>query len=390
MGEKPRVLFLLFEGLAATVIESQVLANVRLLQDRGVASFEVWTFACLATLLQSSRLRQPSATELAQAPVRVFRGVRPLTLFAYFANVLILAWWLYPRRREFTHIHARTDYSAAVAGPVARMFGMRLIWDCRGDSLAEVEERLAGSRGVMALLVRVRLRELALYTRLAAHCCNTALFVTEELRTLHQPLLKNQDTAVVPCAAHEELFFFDPDLRSDMRKRLGYRDGQVVYVYSGSLTTYQCFRQTVEMFATVQKKFPDSRFLVLTPSIDEARKILQGLPEDIWQLHTSDLSEVNGYLNAADVGFLLRDASRTNQVAFPTKFAEYGLTGLGVVTTAAIPAVYRIAESLGNLLNPDDGIAPTRIDDRAHTARSYAEKIGRSAFVSSYMAVYGV
>jgi hypothetical protein len=47
-------------------------------------------------------------------------------------------------------LHARGDYAAAVTGPLSRARGLPMLWDCRGDSRAELRERvqrdfLAGS-----------------------------------------------------------------------------------------------------------------------------------------------------------------------------------------------------------------------------------------------------
>ncbi|SBT09352.1 conserved hypothetical protein [Candidatus Propionivibrio aalborgensis] len=388
MAAKPKVLFLLFEGLAATVVESQVLATVRMLQARRVAEFEVWAFACLAALMQSSRSRLGAAERLAQAPVLLYRAVRPLSPLAYAINVLLFAWRLFPRRRDFTHIHARTDYSAAVAGPVARLFGIELIWDCRGDSTAEVEERIAGRRGWFGLLVQLRVRELRGYTRVAARCCSGALFVTEELHDRYRELVGDKPVEIVPCAAHEELFFFDPKLRAATRGHLGYAAGETVYVYSGSLTEYQGFGDTVAFFAEAYDKDSRSRLLVLTPALVAAQRELARLPQGSFQVHACALGEVNAYLNAADVGFLLRQPLRTNRVAAPTKFAEYGLAGLAVVTSEAVPYAMRIATAVGNLVTVEGGCLRLPSLDRLSVAGRFAASLGRSNFTENYRRIY--
>lgn len=388
MAAKPKVLFLLFEGLAATVVESQVLATVRMLQAKSVAQFEVWAFACLDALMQSSRSRLGAAEQLAQAPVLLYRAVRPLSRLAYAINVLLFAWRLFPRRRDFTHIHARTDYSAAVAGPVARLFGIELIWDCRGDSVAEVEERFAGRRGWFGLLVQLRLHELRGYTRMAGRWCSRALFVTEELRDQYRELVGDKPVEIVPCAAHEELFFFDPDLRAASRRRLGYAADETVYVYSGSLTEYQGFGDTVGFFAAAHDKDPRSRLLVLTPALAAAQRELAHLPQGSFQAHACALGEVNAYLNAADVGFLLRPPLRTNRVASPTKFAEYGLTGLAVVTSEAVPYAMRVATAVGNLVTVENGCPRLPALDRPAVASRFAERLGRSNFTENYRRLY--
>ena len=64
--------------------------------------------------------------------------------------------------------------------------------------------------------------------------------------------------------------------------------------------------------------------------------------------------EVNSYLNAADAGFLLREQNPLNEVASPTKFAEYCLTGLPVIMQNTVKDAFEMARSLGNLIELTD------------------------------------
>jgi hypothetical protein len=47
-------------------------------------------------------------------------------------------------------------------------------------------------------------------------------------------------------------------------------------------------------------------------------------------------TEIFNLLQMGDFGFLLRDRSVVNQVASPTKFGEYCLCGLPVITTSSV------------------------------------------------------
>jgi len=389
MGERPRVLFLLFEGLPGTVVDSQVLANVRSLQSAGVAEFEVWTFACVGALWRSSRERLTAAATLAKAPIRLYRGLRPLSPLAYLVNVLIFAWRLFPHRRRFTHIHARTDYSAAVAGPVARLYRIELIWDCRGDAVAEVEERFVDRPTWLASLVWLRAHEFRCYARLAGGLCSGAIFVTDELHALHRDLVGAKPIEVIPCVADEKMFFFDPELRAATRRELGIAEDETVLVYSGSLNEYQCFRDTVALFARAHARDRRIRLLVLTPAVKEARVQLQCLAAGSYQIRACTLDEVPAYLNASDVGMLLRQPRRTNRVASPTKFAEYALTGLAVLVGEAVPYAFRLAERLGIRVSIRDGIPVLPRVDRAVAAARAREALARSGFHGGYRRLYG-
>ena len=101
--------------------------------------------------------------------------------------------------------------------------------------------------------------------------------------------------------------------------------------------------------------------------------------------------EVNSYLNAADAGFLLREQSPLNEVASPTKFAEYCLTGLPVIMQNTVKDAFEMARSLGNLIELTDfGMhLPTAGFDRTSVANRARMLMGRRALSKRYRALYG-
>ncbi|MCH8131002.1 MAG: hypothetical protein IIA30_00480 [Myxococcales bacterium] len=52
---------------------------------------------------------------------------------------------------------------------------------------------------------------------------------------------------------------------------------------------------------------------------------------------------MNAWLNATDAAIMLRRPDPLNAVAFPTKFAEYGMVGLPVLMSDAVPEAAAVA-----------------------------------------------
>ena len=81
---------------------------------------------------------------------------------------------------------------------------------------------------------------------------------------------------------------------------------------------------------------------------------------------------------------------KTNWVASPTKFAEYVLTGLQILTTDAIPYVYRAAlEGEALIKNPRD-ISLCTTEERTALARRFSDSLGRKNFIENYRRLYEV
>ena len=75
-------------------------------------------------------------------------------------------------------------------------------------------------------------------------------------------------------------------------------------------------------------------------------------------------------------------------VAFPTKFAEYAMTGLSIVMKEAPPACVAAARALGNY-QPLGALAPTpSADERRRVAALAAQRLGRRAAMPTYAEIY--
>jgi hypothetical protein len=378
----------LFEGLPPTVIDSQVLTHVRLARERLGIDIAVVSFACSPSLFEVSQARLDRARSLAGGDVHLARGVRPAMPGSLTINRRRLAGAL-DRLGGIAFVHARADYAAAVTGPLARRRDLPMLWDCRGDARAELQERFADAALWLKPAVALRSAAMRRELRIAGESCAGACFVTPQLRDLMAEHLADQPCWVIPCLAPETEFFFDPALRARARHELRIGAGEAVYIYSGSLAGYQGFDETVVVFGRVLAAGRTARLVVLTPDADRARQRLDGLPAERFICRSVAHQEVNGYLNAADFGILLRDATPVNHVAFPTKFAEYALTGLKVVMKDAPPACVDAARRLGNYTALGAPAVPLSDAERAAVAAAAVPSLGRIAAMPAYADIYG-
>ena len=385
MGDRARVLYVLFEGLPETVIDSQVAAHIRTVREGLGWDFELWAVACTPSGMARSLRRREAVEAHTGCRVRVLRGVRPAVPSSRWLNGLQLGRVFGNGRPPFDLVHARTDYTAATMGPIARRHGIPMIWDCRGNSVAEFEARADQGGVAKALLRRWRSAKLVEDRRVAAQHAAGALFVSEPLQALCAPLLGDKPAAVIPCVASQKDMHFDPGLRQTTRAALSLSDDVTVFIYSGSLVAYQCFSQTVDLFRSIHASRPQTHLLVITPQKAEADAILSRLPDGSFTSLAARYQAVNAYLNAADLAFMLREDTPVNQVASPTKFAEYCLTGLPVIMTDAVRDSARTAERIGNRIAPEpEAILAAPNLNRAAVSQRAGELLSRSRFQPIY------
>lgn len=169
--------------------------------------------------------------------------------------------------------------------------------------------------------------------------------VTKELKDLFvkryiQKGLENK-IYVIPTGFDANKFYPDEKLRQKYRTQYKL-ENKFVMIYSGNvLYSWQNLKRSLQVFRLLkEKRYSNMFFVMLIRKQDH--KIAQEFIEEL-KLQSEDIlltsvshDDVNGFLNAADLGILLRDNHTLNKVASPGKLGEYLSAGLNVLTTMHI------------------------------------------------------
>ena len=336
----PRFLFVVAEGPGATVIDSQVVDNVVLLGREGV-HFDLLFLANPGPAWRQRVYYAKRRAEIAErtgGSVRIAAVPHPRTSAgsAFGAAVLAREVLRSPGRRLV--IHGRTDASAYFASLVARWHpGLRYVFDVRGDGPAEFRlemerRKLPAAQSDPILRRMLQMRGDAIARAEHVLCVSTVL--RDRLIAMHG--LDPRRSTVVPCVADSDKFDIDDAERRAMRRTLGIEDRFVV-VYPGRIGAWHYSDETFAVVRGLMDADPRVFFLVLTPDLAAATALAaKALPEGRYAIRSATHAEVPGYLRAADLGVLLRAPDPLNEVACPTKFAEYVLSGLPVLISPGI------------------------------------------------------
>ena len=192
-----------------------------------------------------------------------------------------------------------------------------------------------------------------------------------------------------PCLSDSDKFFFDTSLRERTRNDLGLTDKTLVFIYSGGIkASWHMAGSMFKFFNEMQKCNQNVKILLLTKDTSVVERYLlqyPGLRSRIISLYVNN-NEVFKYLNAADFGILFRENTIMNNVASPTKFAEYMLCGLPVIISEGVGdySSYVIEKGVGFLLNESELKFPEEfkfenLSDR-RLSRDYIAQLGKQHF----------
>ena len=154
------------------------------------------------------------------------------------------------------------------------------------------------------------------------------------------------------------------------------------------MAAYQCFSSVVKQFEAIYSKNDKARLLVLTSSVEYALRESSRLPEEIVKVMSVSFFSVGSYLCASDFAFFLREEGGLNEAAFPTKFAEYAMTGLPIIMNESPRDCARLARKWGIFsCSKGEGSKLTR-EQREECSSSAAKELGRRQSMVLYSYIY--
>jgi glycosyltransferase involved in cell wall biosynthesis len=150
---------------------------------------------------------------------------------------------------------------------------------------------------------------------------------------------------------------FDQEKRLIRRAELGYKEGDIVFVYSGGMAQYQMIAEMLVLWREIFALNSSIKFLLMInsdpPSLEHSVGSLADF-RDRLKILNLNRAEVYSTLSSADIGFLLRENRPLNANASPVKFAEYLAAGLAVISSPGIGDLSSkiVNQKLGALLKP--------------------------------------
>jgi hypothetical protein len=156
--------------------------------------------------------------------------------------------------------------------------------------------------------------------------------------------------------------------RTDLRGALGLPADARILLYSGNLQPWQHLEGLVSLAKEWVRGADDTHVGCLSIAADHlARQLVKGgVPSDRMTVRSVPNHEVPGYLVAADWLWVVRERTRINRVACPTKAAEYLLSGGRLIISEDLGDLSEIVRrrGLGIVVSPGEVGDPARLARR--------------------------
>ena len=388
MKNKPKGLFVLFEGINSTIFNSQVIEHISKLDEY---DFEVLSFNTESPLWKTSLDNKKKLLKTHRnIKIHLVKSINIFYPFAFIFHVLQLIIFLKKSDENYTFIHSRADYTQFIVLISRFIHKINSVWDCRGDSISEIKHSLTKKNiiyKVYGFLYIIPFFKFLIYTNLVYS--KAIIFVSELLKkNLFKLFNSKSKSCVIPCLVNHKLFFYDLDLRKLMRNKYNIKNNETVFVYSGSMVAYQSFEHQLNFYKNLFAN-KNNILLILTNQTEKAEKFFDQFQKRKVIIKSVEFNEVNNYYNMSDFAILIRDNNLLNQVASPTKFGEYCLSGLKVLMNKNVHQSYRNALRINNFVNINNfNLDNTNSETRSLISTKSKKYYCRDNYVGHYKSLY--
>ncbi|MBL1215450.1 MAG: hypothetical protein HND52_18935 [Ignavibacteriae bacterium] len=341
-----RVYYSLIKEYPKAVITSQVVEYLQVLQDNGI-KFNMIFFIRLGpyiTGFKDLKFHKKEIEKKINGHVSIYPIGKSYGSFSKFIGTCILSLKLLKEKKKKKIIlHTRGAFVAEIAITLRRIYkNIGIVYDIRGDSLAEYIYHAKKQNVSEKKIEKITRIDKKMQSKLVSGA-NQIFCVSNVLkeRVVEKYHAEKDKINVIPCLADNKKFYFDQKIRERIRDSLSI-ENKYVFVYSGGMGYWHYTDKVFEIMRVLMNIWDNFYFVILTGQTEEAKKYAnENLPNGSYYIKKATREEVPNYLMAADMGILLRENHPLNEVAAPTKFAEYVMTGLSIM----------ISESIGDYSN---------------------------------------
>ncbi|HNL05273.1 MAG TPA: glycosyltransferase [Bacteroidia bacterium] len=317
------MIYLTYADQPSGVYSSQVVDVCNFLNESHNAQIRLVSFISLHNFShnrQKIKREMPSAIVLPMLPRMTSFGFNTLMLF------FVL---LFLNQRS---VIARNVLAARIALRLKSILKLKVCFDGRGAIAAEWNE-------YQVVPLQEWKNSIHTWEKSVVLNADFRIAVSEELVKYWNERYGYSENkhVVIPCTLNTS---FRPEILKqeeieNARKKMKFDADDIVLVYSGSTAGWQSFDLLQGFLQKIINNNKNIKVLFLSEKDKNVDQLKAEFPDKIFQTFVKH-SEVSGILKSCDIGILIREKSVTNQVASPTKFAEYLSAGLPVIISEGI------------------------------------------------------
>jgi glycosyltransferase involved in cell wall biosynthesis len=329
MSEKIKVIYITFNGMTDPLGQSQVLPYLEGLSKKGIKFY-------LVSLEKNVKQAEKLSNKIAGLGIEWHRlkYIRWHSVGMVFNNLkctLLVLYLIIFKKVKI--IHARASQSMFSVLLLKKLFKIKVIFDMRGfwpDELADSN----------------RIKKKSAYYKILKFLDHTGILLsdyvvmlTPEAKEIIENKYVGKNVVWMPTCVDEEKF---------ENKEIISFGNRFTMVYLGSLWSYYDMPSMIDFFDVLRQKIDNAHFLILANNETQRLHNLfsqKKVARENYTIMTLPSHEVPKYLAGSDLAISFLYDSYSKKAAFPTKLAEYLISGLPLVINAQSDYIKTLVDS---------------------------------------------
>ncbi len=332
MIKKPKVLYIMYDGLTDPLGQSQVLAYLKHLSRD--YSFDVIGFEKpeVFKIVNNRINKEIAGLDIKWLPIKYHKNPPIIsTIYDFYIGWKIAI--KYGQLQNYDLIHCRSAAIGSVALSLKKRFSSKLIFDMRGWWADEKKDSGAWNSIIFRpIYLYFKNLETKLF-KYSHHAISLTSAGYSEI--VNQNLKSSDQISIIPTCVDFKIFKpFDPHIRQIVREELHIEPDDKVILYSGSLGGNYNLDTIVDTYKASKELKYDSKILILShndSSYIHAELEKYKISMNDIRIKSCNYDEVHRYLMCGDVGIINYHRCFSTIGRSPTKMGEYWACGLQVL-----------------------------------------------------------
>ena len=234
-------------------------------------------------------------------------------------------------------VHCRGHIPAIAGLLLKKIFKIKFIFDCRGFWADErFDDGNWNKKKIFYILIY------KFFKTLERSFFKNSDHIVVLTNVAKEILIKNYSInedriSVIPCCADYSKFKINStNIKSDMKKNMGFDDTHIILGYIGTLSNLYMVKEMIYFFKKLHNNNSNFRFLIVTKDKNKINSLINTddkflLENNLISFKDADGGNISDYINLFDISLCFVLSSNARKASSPTKVGESLACGVPVI-----------------------------------------------------------
>ena len=234
-------------------------------------------------------------------------------------------------------VHCRGHIPAIAGLLLKKIFKIKFIFDCRGFWADErFDDGNWNKKNIFYILIYKFFKTLERSFFKNSDHIIVLTNVAKEILIKNYSINEDKISTIPCCADYSKFKINSTNIKSDMKKNMGFDDTHIILGYIGTLSNLYMVKEMIYFFKKLHNNNSNFRFLIVTKDKNKINSLINTddkflLENNLISFKDADGGNISDYINLFDISLCFVLSSNARKASSPTKIGESLACGVPVI-----------------------------------------------------------